>query len=74
MPRPMLLENEVDKRIANNRQFRDPNRNRRLGVDEKPVIVWGWSRGWSASRIGHAIQKNPSSIWYYKATVLRNPA
>ena len=45
----MLLENEVDKRIANNRQFRDPNRNRRLSVDEKPVIVWGWSRAWSAS-------------------------
>ena len=45
----MLLENEVDKRIANNRQFLDPNRNRRLSVDEKPVIVWGWSRAWSAS-------------------------
>ena len=45
----MLLENEVDKRIANNRQFLDPNRNRRLSVDEKHVIVWGWSRGWSAS-------------------------
>ena len=48
-------------------------KNAHLDDDDKLLILWGTSRGWSIKRIAQALPSSPTTVKTYRANVYRDP-
>ncbi len=69
LPRPPVLA-EIGDRVKNRppRQKHD-----RLDDDDKMLIVWGSSRGWTNKKIAMALPASQTTVKNYKAKVFYDP-
>ena len=68
-PRPPLIA-EIGDRVKN----RPPRKKYdRLDDDDKMLILWGASRGWTVKKIAMALPAGQTTVKNYKAQIFENP-
>ena len=49
-------------------------KNSHLDDDDKLVILWGWSRGWTIKRTAETLPTSQSTVKNYRSRVFEDPA